>query len=80
MPEISVYADTRGSGTCRDCGRPITWYMVVGSLRKMPFDKGPVALRTAHDASHRLIEVLDLADSHQATCPEAERRRRPLFP
>jgi hypothetical protein len=55
--------------------RLITWYTVVGSLRKMPFDNEPVALRTAHDGAGRLLETLDQADSHFATCP----RRRPLL-
>lgn len=64
---IKVYADTRGGGTCRDCHARITWAEVVGN-GKRPFDGNPVALRTHHDWSCRLIEELDLEDSHWKTC------------
>lgn len=73
---IAVYADTRGPGTCRGCGARMTWAEVVASGKRMCFTGDPVALRTEHGADHRLIEHLDFAENHWATCPEAPSFRR----
>jgi hypothetical protein len=71
MPTIEVFADTKGKARCRGCDAKITWAEIVKTGRKMCFDGEPVALRTRHDTSHRLIEELDLSTNHWATCPEA---------
>lgn len=75
VPHVTqIYADSRSVGTCsgRDCHRKILWATLVGSGKKMCFDDPElVALRTFHDDSHRLIEVVDLDANHWATCPNA---------
>ncbi len=39
----------------------------------MCFDGDPIALRTRHeDGTHRLIEIVDLAENHWKTCPGAQ--------
>jgi hypothetical protein len=74
---IEVWADTRGRGRCRACGARIEWAEIVKSAKKMPFDADLVALRTRHHAqTHRLIEEVDLATNHWATCPRAADFRR----
>lgn len=79
MATIEIYADTRGTGRCRHeaCGAVITWAQVVKSGRRMCFDGEPVALRTRHDPqTRRLIEEVDLAENHWATCPGADTFKR----
>jgi hypothetical protein len=73
---IFVYSDTRGTAKCRGCGASITWAQVVKSGKRMCFDGDPVALRTRHDDSRRLIEELDLDTNHWATCPDAKTFKR----
>jgi hypothetical protein len=79
MPEpktIAVYADSRGSGTCRGCEERITWAETLKGKR-MPFDGSPVALRTEHDAgTHRLIEHLPFEANHWATCRARDQFKR----
>jgi hypothetical protein len=74
---IEIYADTRGPGKCRGCRAPIEWAEIVASGKKMCFDGQIVALETRHDpATHRLIEKVDLATNHWATCPDRDAFRR----
>lgn len=75
---IGVYADTRRRGTCNGahCSAALTWAEVAKSGKRMCFTGDPVALRTEHDAGGRLIEHLDFADNHWATCPDAKGFKR----
>ena len=81
MSVLKVFDDTRGFGRCRSCDAPITWFELVSGKRH-PFNGPdlPVYLQTEHEPStHRLIGHVDSAESHFATCPDADtfRRRRP---
>lgn len=71
-----VYGDTRGGGVCRGCGAPLVWAEIVASGKRMPFNPPCVALTTRHDDGHRLIEAVDLADNHWATCPQRNQFKR----
>jgi hypothetical protein len=76
MPTTEIYADTRGPARCRGCNAEIVFAENVKTGRRMPYDAPLVALRTRHDESMRMIEEVDLKDSHFATCPDAKRFRR----
>lgn len=79
MAWIEIWADTRGGGTCRSCGAPVEWAMLVKSSKKMPFDAPIVAVLTKHDpATHRVIETIDSAvtTSHFASCPDRDKWRK----
>ena len=77
MTLIEVWADSRGKSRCRGCGASITWTEVVATGKKMPFSGEPVALRTRHDkATRKLVEEIDLAENHWASCPDANQFRR----
>ena len=77
MPTTFILADTRGHGRCRSCQAPIVWAQVARSGKKMPFNPPLVALTTKHDEAHRLLEEVDLGESHFASCPDAQQHRRP---
>lgn len=74
MTLTEIYADTRGRGTCRDCGAPLEWAAEVLTGRRTPFDFPLVALRTRHDEAGRVVEGVDPADRHLASCPTSRRR------
>lgn len=74
---IDVYADSRGRGTCRGCSAAMTWAEVVTTGKRMPFTGDPVPLRTYHhDEDRRLVEVLDFAENHWATCSARDQFKR----
>lgn len=74
---IDIWADTRGRGVCRGCGKAMEWAEVVASGKKMPFDAPIVALTTLHDpTTHRVIEGVDLSTNHWGSCPAREQFRR----
>lgn len=78
MPDMRVFDDTKGGGTCRSCGAAITWFELASGKRH-PFDGEPVYVRTELDgATHRVVGVIDTAvsSSHFATCPQAKDWRR----
>lgn len=78
MKTIQIYADTIGRATCKGCRAPITWAEVVTSGKRMCFDGQIVALSTHHDpATRRLVEVVDIATNHWASCPEIKSFKRP---
>lgn len=76
MKSCEIFADSRAHATCRGCGAPIVFAQVVKSGKQMPFDRPLVALRTRHDDGHRLIEEVDLGESHFASCKNADRFRK----
>jgi hypothetical protein len=72
-----IWADSRGAARCRACQAPIVWAELVTSGKRMPFNAPLVALETQVDrAAHRTQELVDLGESHFATCPQADRFRR----
>jgi hypothetical protein len=74
---IQIFADTRGRATCRGCHAPIEWAEIVSSGKKMCFDGQIVALSTHHDpGTRRLVEVVDLATNHWATCSQRDQFKR----
>lgn len=76
---IQIFADTRGRSRCSapSCRADIEWGEVVASGRKMCFDAPIVALSTHHDpGTRRLVEVVDLATNHWASCVAREQFRR----
>lgn len=77
MAILEVWDDTKGRGACRSCGASLTWFALVSSGKRHPFDGNPVYLRTSHDEStRRLIGELDSKDSHFATCPDSKQWSR----
>jgi hypothetical protein len=73
---MEIYADTRGVATCggQHCGKRILWAVLVKSGKKMCFsDPELVALRTRRDRDGRLIEEVEFAENHWATCPDARK-------
>jgi hypothetical protein len=73
---IGILADTRGPGRCRSpkCGARITWAELAVGGKRMCFTGDPVVLRTEQRASDgRLVEYVDFADNHWATCRDTER-------
>lgn len=75
MPDIAIYADSRGKDRCRSCGAPIEWAEVVASGKRMPFDRELVVVRTeGNPITGRVIEHVDtsISASHFATCPDAQ--------
>lgn len=78
MPTSLYYADTHEPGECRSCGKPIEFAVNVRTGKRMPFNAPIVALKTKHeDATHRVIEEVDLAQSHFVDCPNRDQHRRP---
>jgi hypothetical protein len=79
MATLTIYQDSRGSGTCRSCGAPITWAELT-SGKRMPFDGELVTVRTQGSllTSDRIVEVVDtdITPSHFQTCPQAQQWRR----
>lgn len=77
MPDqlVRVYDDTRGRGTCRGCGAPLVWFETVAGKR-MPFDGEPVARKSEHDDSRRLVLFLSAEDTHFRSCPDAKTFRK----
>lgn len=77
MKTTEIYSDTRKTGICRgpNCGRTILFATIVKSGKTMPFrDPQLVALSTRHEpATMRLIETVDLGESHFGDCPDAKR-------
>ena len=72
-----IFADTRTHANCRGCDAPIVFAEIVKSGKRMPFDLPLVALQTRHEeATHRLIETVDLGESHFASCKAASQFRR----
>jgi len=76
MMKTEIYADTRNVGTCngRSCAKRILWATIAKSGKRMPFDDLElVALSTRLEpGTHRLLETVDLAGNHWATCPDAK--------
>lgn len=70
-----IYADTRVHANCRGCEAPIVFAELVKGGKRMPFDLPLVALTTRHDDGGRLVESVDLGESHFATCRNADRFR-----
>jgi len=80
MPEVAIYADSKGPGTCRSCGAAITWAETIRGKR-MPFDGEIVAVRTQGSAligDGRVIEYVDttVTPCHFETLPDAKDWRR----
>lgn len=79
--EMRVWDDTKGTGRCRSCDAPITWFELVVGGKRHPFDGEPVYVRTYTDEdTRRLVGVIDAGHinrSHFATCPQAKQWRRP---
>lgn len=75
---IEVYQDTADRRRCRSCDAALTFYQVVESGRRMPFDGAPVFVSTRTDERGRKIATIDTekSKSHFATCPDADRYRR----
>lgn len=78
MPILEVFDETRGRGECRSCHAPITWFELVNSGKRMPFDGDVVFVRTRTDDDRRLVGAIDTSvnKSHFATCPQASKWRR----
>jgi hypothetical protein len=76
MLTTEIWRHTRSSGTCRGCGAAITWAEVVKTHKWMPFTGTPLSLRVHETEDGRTIEVVDLGQSHFATCPDAEKFRK----
>ncbi len=77
---LAVWDDTMGRAKCRSCDAKITWFQMVKSGKKMPFDGEPVYIKTETDpASGQLIGYVDssINASHFATCPDRNDWRRP---
>jgi len=74
---VRVWASSRGLGKCKDCGAPMTWFQVVESGKKMPFDADPTPVATTTADSGRVILELRAEDTHFRTCPAAMSFRRP---
>lgn len=74
--EIAVYADSKGSGTCRSCGARITWAETTRGKR-MPFDE-LLVLKTQGDllGGERVVEIVDGDRNHFASCPDGEKWSR----
>lgn len=80
MAQLSIFQDSRGSGTCRSCGAPITWAELT-SGKRMPFDGELVAVRTQGSlflSGERVVEVIDtdITPSHFQTCPDRDQWRK----
>ena len=76
MKTTEIYADTRTHATCRGCSAAIVFAENVRTGKRMPFNHPLVALQTRHDGGHRLVETVDLGESHFAHCRQADRFRR----
>jgi hypothetical protein len=81
MATTFVFADDpagarRRPTSCRGCGRAIEFATNAKTGRVMPFDAPIMALTTKHDANGKLLEEVDLATSHFATCPKADTFRK----
>ena len=75
MPELAIYQDSKGKGTCRSCGAPIEWAELVSSGKRMPFDGKIVAVRSqANVLDDRVIEFVDtsVSPTHWSSCPQAK--------
>lgn len=73
---IQIFADTSGRAQCKGCRAPIEWAEVVASGKRMCFDGQIVALSTHRDpTTRRLVEVVDLATNHWASCDQRDRFR-----
>lgn len=77
MALITVLRSTRGSGRCRSCGAPITWYQTTGTGKAMPFDADPPVDHTESMAVVGLVDYIDAAHTHFRTCPQAAEHRKP---
>ena len=77
---IEVWDDTMSNPTpCRDsrCEKPLIWYEVVKSGKRMCFESSAVPLMTkTDDQTGRLIAVMDWDDNHWRSCPGSDRFRR----
>lgn len=80
MPEVAIYADSKGKGRCRSCGAAIEWAETTQG-RRIPFDGEIVVARSqGNPITGRVVEYVDtsVTATHFQTCPEANtwRRRR----
>lgn len=78
MAALKIYRDSRGTGDhCRSCGAAIEWAELVNSGKRMPFNE-PIVVFPGNGAivGGRVVEEVDSASSHFATCPEAKQWRR----
>lgn len=77
MRTTEIYSDTRRQAQCSGphCGKAILFAEIVKSGKTMPFsDPDLVALSTRHEmGTNRVIETVDLAESHFVDCPDAKR-------
>jgi hypothetical protein len=77
MPEIAIYADSRGPGHCRSCGAAIEWAETIAGKR-IPFDVLVVVRTQPALLSPRLIAFVNTVTSptHFERCPQAKEWRR----
>lgn len=75
---LQVWDDSRGTGQCRSCHATITWYELVSSGKRMPFDGDEIVYVKTDTEGRRLVGHIDatINKSHFATCPEATTWRR----
>jgi len=77
MPTSDYYADTHQAATCRSCGAAIEFAENVRTHKRMPFNAPILPQQTRFEPdTHRVIEKVDLAHSHFATCPNSAQHRR----
>ncbi len=73
---VSVLEQTKGRGTCRSCGSPLTWYRTYPGDRAMPFDGDPVPRSSHNTESGEVVVTMPAEDCHFRTCPNADQHRR----
>lgn len=81
MAIFQVLDSTRSSARCRSCNRPITWFVMAQSGRRMPFDGEVVYVKTERrDKDGLLVGFVDgsINPSHFATCDRKDQWRRQL--
>lgn len=79
MATFQVLDSTKGRARCRSCNRPITWFVMAQSGRRMPFDGDVVYVKTERrDKDGLLVGFVDgtINPSHFSSCPQAGDWRR----
>jgi hypothetical protein len=74
-PNVNVYDETPGRGTCRSCGAKVDWYETTGG-RKVPINANEVPVRSQTMEDGRVSITFLGEQSHFATCPQANQWRR----
>jgi len=64
------------SATCKFCGKPILWVRMQNSGKKHPVDL-PLKKLVVVNGDQTIGAVRNASSSHFATCPEADRARKP---